>query len=145
MGEGAEAALRVKKKLLFDPVCDFRLPRNGPIAIGVLPLRLTAFCRLHGWARTYRPRAFLSLIGQCHRLAGEILSGWRGKKISPFSVPTSIREHVVLFRHGITRIARRVFPLCRLGVRWRARGRKRLVRIRIFTSTIGMTHTIRVA
>ena len=34
MGEGAESALRVTGKLLFDPFCGVRPPENGPMAKG---------------------------------------------------------------------------------------------------------------
>ena len=46
---GAESALCVKGELLFDPFCGVRLPENGPIATGVLLLRLTALRELDGW------------------------------------------------------------------------------------------------
>jgi hypothetical protein len=62
MGEGAESALRVKGELLFAPFCGVRPPENGPMAKGVLLLRLIALRLLHGWARTDGPRAFLSPI-----------------------------------------------------------------------------------
>ncbi len=120
MGGGAPSALQVKRELLFAPFCGIRLTENRPMAKGVLLLRLIALRLLQGWARTDGLRAYL---GKRRRLAGEILSVWRGKKISPVFVPTLIREHVVVVRHGITRIVRRVFPLCRFGVRLRTRGR----------------------
>ena len=62
---------RVKGELLFDPFCGVRPTENGPIATGVLVLRLIALRLLHGWARTDGPRAYL---GKRQHLAGEILS-----------------------------------------------------------------------
>ena len=123
MGGGVESALCVKGELLFDPFCSVRLPENGTIATGVLLLRLTVLRGLQGWARTDGPRAFLRRFEQCQRLAGEILSVWHGKKISPVFVSTLIREHVLVVRHRVAHVIGRTMMfrlLCRRR-KWRKR------------------------